>query len=261
MSEANPYRPPAARVEDVVNAAAETGEFVDGGQGVAAGRGWGWIADGFGFFKKQPGAWILITIVLGIIFIVLGLVPLLGAIATWVLYPVFAGGIMMGCHAAAEGGEIEVGHLFAGFKNRAGALVVIGLLSIVAWIIVMIPVFVVAGAGVFFGTMQGDPNAMAALGPSVLLAWLVTLGLAVPVYMALWFAPALVTLREIPPIEALKQSFRGCLKNVVPFLVYGIVVMVLTILAAIPLGLGLLVMMPVIMASVYVAYGDIFFRS
>ena len=31
--------------------------------------------------------------------------------------------------------------------------------------------------------------------------------------------------------------------------------------AAIPLGLGLLVMMPVIMASVYVAYGEIFFRS
>jgi uncharacterized membrane protein len=79
--------------------------------------------------------------------------------------------------------------------------------------------------------------------------------------MALWFAPALVVLRELPPIQALKQSFRGCLKNIVPFLVYGLVAMVLTVLAAIPFGLGLLVMMPVIMASVYVAYGEIFFRS
>ena len=261
MSEANPYRPPAAHVEDVVRVATDSGEFVDGGQSLSAGRGWGWIAGGFGMFKTKPVTWILITIVLGIIFIVMGLVPVLGALATWVLYPVFAGGIMLGCHAVAQGGEIGVGHIFSGFKHRAGGLMVIGLLSIVAWIVVMLPIFLVAGASVFFGTMRGDPQAMAAIGPNVILAWLITLALAVPVYMALWFAPALVVLREVPPVEALKQSFRGCLKNVVPFLVYGFVVMVLTIVAAIPLGLGLLVMMPVIMASVYVAYGEIFFRS
>ena len=261
MSEPNPYRPPAARVEDVVNAAADSGEFVDGGQSVAAGRGWGWIAEGFGLFKRQPGTWILITIILGVLFIAMGLVPVLGALGTWVLSPVFAGGIMLGCHAAAQGGEIEVGHIFAGFRNRGGSLVMIGLLSIVAWIVVMIPVFIVAGAGIFFGTMRGDAQAMAAIGPGVLLAWLVTLALAVPVYMALWFAPALVALREIAPVEALKQSFRGCLKNVIPFLVYGLVLTVLLVVAAIPFGLGLLVMMPVLMASVYIAYAEIFFRS
>lgn len=261
MSEANPYRPPAAHVEDVVSAAAQAGEFVDGGQTLSAGRGWGWIAGGFGMFKTKPVTWILITIVLFVLFLVMSLVPVLGGLATVVLYPVFAGGIMLGCHAAAHGDELEVGHVFAGFRNRAGNLAVIGLLSIVAWIIVMIPVIAVIGAGAFFGLIGGDPQAVAAIGPTVVIAWLVMLGLAVPVYMALWFAPALVVLRELPPIEALKQSFRGCLKNILPFLVYGLVAMVLTVLAAIPFGLGLLVMMPVIMASVYVAYGEIFFRT
>jgi uncharacterized membrane protein len=261
MSEANPYRPPAAHVADVASVTAQSAEFIDGGQGLSAGRGWGWITGGFGMFKAKPVTWILITIVLGVIFIVMGLIPVLGALATWVLYPVFAGGIMLGCHALAHGDELEVGHIFAGFKNNAGSLAVIGLLSIVAWIIVMIPVIAVIGAGAFFGLIGGDPQAAAAIGPGVAIAWLVALGLAVPVYMALWFAPALVVLRELPPIEALKQSFRGCLKNVIPFLVYGLIAMVLTVLAAIPLGLGLLVMMPVIMASVYVAYGEIFFRS
>jgi uncharacterized membrane protein len=90
---------------------------------------------------------------------------------------------------------------------------------------------------------------------------LLAIGLAVPIYMALWFAPALVVLRETPPIEALKQSFRGCLHNIVPFLVYGVVVTVLSIIAVIPFGLGLLVLMPVIMASVYVAFCDIFFSA
>jgi len=261
MSEANPYRPPEARVEDVVSAATYSGEFVDGGRGLSAGRGWGWIVGGFGMFKSKPGTWILITIVLGILFIGMSLVPVLGALATWVLYPVFAGGIMLGCHALAQGDEFGVSHIFAGFRNRAGNLAVIGLLSIVAWIIVMIPLVVVIGTGALFGMMRGDAEGMAAMGPGVAIAWLLMLGLAVPVYMALWFAPALVVLRELSPVEALKQSFRGCLKNIIPFLVYGLATLVLTLIAAIPLGLGLLVMMPVIMASVYVAYGEIFFRS
>ena len=80
MSEANPYRPPAARVEDVVRPATDSGEFIDGGQALSAGRGWGWIAGGFRMFKSKPATWILITIVLGVIFIGMGLVPVLGAL-------------------------------------------------------------------------------------------------------------------------------------------------------------------------------------
>jgi uncharacterized membrane protein len=96
------------------------------------------------------------------------------------------------------------------------------------------------------------------MGASVMLAWLVALALSIPIYMALWFAPALVVLREMPPLEAIKASFLGCLKNILPFLVYSIVVMVLGIVAAIPLGLGWLVLGPTLIASVYVSYRDIY---
>ena len=255
MSDPNPN--PVERVDAVADAAA----FVAGGRGLDAARGWAWIAEGFQLFKRKAGTWILITIVLGVIFIGLGLIPVVGALASWALYPVFAGGIMLGCDSLAREGELEFGHLFAGFRSRAGDLVVIGLLSIVAWIIVIIPIILAMGASAFFATMGGDPDALAAIGPGVVVAWLLVMGLAVPVYMALWFAPALVVLRGIPPIEALKQSFRGCLRNVVPFFLYGIVAMVLGMIAVIPLGLGLLVLMPVIMASVYVAFRDIFFHA
>ena len=43
-----------------------------------------------------------------------------------------------------------------------------------------------------------------------------------------------------------------------PFLIYSIVLLVLGIVAAIPLGLGWLVLGPVAIASVYVAYRDIY---
>jgi uncharacterized membrane protein len=57
----------------------------------------------------------------------------------------------------------------------------------------------------------------------------------------------------------MKESFTGCLKNIVPFLVYGIVAMVLGILASIPMALGWLVLGPVLAASMYTAYRDIYF--
>ena len=237
------------------------GESMTGGRAVGAGQGWTWIAEGFGLFKKAPGIWIAVVIILLVIAIVFAFIPLLGAVATFLLMPVFVGGLMLGCRALQGGGELELGHLFAGFKEQTGNLLVIGALAIGGWIIVMLPVVAIVGAGAIFGAMRGDAAGAAALGGSFMLAWLVAMALSIPIYMALWFAPALVVLRGMAPVAALRESFLGCLKNILPFLVYSIVVMVLGILAAIPLGLGWLVLGPTLIASVYVSYRDIFGTS
>jgi hypothetical protein len=202
--------------------------------------------------------WIALVIVLIVILLVLAFIPLLGAVATFLLMPLFLGGLMLGCRALQGGGGLEVGHLFAGFKEHTGNLIVLGALAIGGWIIVMLPVIAIVGAGTLFGLMRGDAAGAAAMGGSFLLAWLVAMALSIPIYMALWFAPALVVLRGLAPVAAIKESFFGCLKNMVPFLIYGIVLLVLGIVAAIPLGLGWLVLGPVAIASVYTAYRDIY---
>ena len=61
---------------------------------------------------------------------------------------------------------------------------------------------------------------MAGLGVGM-LGLLVALALSLVVAMAIWFAPALVVLRDVAPVEAMKASFAACLKNTVPLLVYG----------------------------------------
>jgi len=61
-------------------------------------------------------------------------------------------------------------------------------------------------------------------------------------------------------IDALKGSFFGCLKNILPFLIYGLILMVASFIATIPLLLGWLVLGPVIGASVYTAYRDIYLK-
>jgi uncharacterized membrane protein len=86
----------------------------------------------------------------------------------------------------------------------------------------------------------------------------VMLFLMIPLLMAYWFAPALVMMHDIAPMAAMKASFRGCLRNIVPFIVYFFVMVVLAFVAMIPIGLGMLVWIPVAMASNYVGYRRIF---
>ena len=76
--------------------------------------------------------------------------------------------------------------------------------------------------------------------------------------MAVWFAPALVVLRGLEPWAAMKVSFCGCLRNVMPFLVYGLIGIVLAVVATIPFALGWLVLGPLTIASIYTSYCDIF---
>jgi uncharacterized membrane protein len=81
-----------------------------------------------------------------------------------------------------------------------------------------------------------------------------------PVFMAMWFAPPLVVFHQQGAVEAMKNSFFACLKNIVPFLLYSVILFVAAIVASIPFGLGWLVLGPVIAASLYTGYRDLFFE-
>ena len=38
-----------------------------------------------------------------------------------------------------------------------------------------------------------------------------------PLMMMIWFAPALITQHRISPVDALRMSFMGCLRNILSF--------------------------------------------
>ncbi len=260
MSTPNPYAAPRAPVADA--ASPQQGNFIPGGQGVPAGNGWTWIAEGWGLFKHQPGVWIGIVVVLLVISVIAAFIPVIGSIGMMVLFPVFTAGIMMGCRAIDEGGDLQFSHLFAGFRERLGTLAAVGAIYLVATMVIALVVGIVTGVGMvamMSGGGANDPAAAAGALTSILLASLVMLALMLPVIMAVWFAPQLVVFNERGALDAMKESFSGCLRNIVPFLVYGIIAMVLAILASIPLALGWLVLGPVLAASMYTAYRDIYF--
>lgn len=234
---------------------------------VDAGRGVSWWSEGWRLFTPGVGVWLLIMIILIGLHVVGAFIPVVGSLAMQILFPVFTGGLMLGCRAIDRGNPLTVGHLFGGFSQRTGPLVVVGLiytgLAILIMLVVagmMIAIFGVAILGMLTG--DADPSqtgvALGSVVVAVLLGILFFLLLLLPLIMAIWFAPALVMLGGLSPGAAMKASFYGCLQNIIPFLVYGAIGIVLAIIATIPFGLGWFVLGPVAIASVYASYCDIF---
>lgn len=231
---------------------------------VDAGQGWQWIVEGFGLFRKNPPIWIALFVAYFLIVIVVSIIPVVGPLVMTLLAPVFTAGFMLACRAVEQGDELELGYLFAGFKHNTGQLITVGGLYLVGSIIIL-GLMMMGGGGAILGAaalnqMQGlEPNQVmvGAMG-GMLIALLVAMALLVPLLMAYWFAPVLVVFRNLSAVEAMKLSFFGCLRNLLPFLVYGVIAFVLMMVAMIPFGLGMLVLVPVLNASIYAGYKDIF---
>lgn len=256
MAEINPYQTPQASVADVAQGDAT---LLTDPRSVDAGRGIAWLMAGWERFRQTPGIWIAITVIGILVFLVLGMIPIIGGLASPLLSMIFAGGVMLGCRAMDRGEELSVAHLFAGFQSHLNPLLVIGALYLAGVFAAVLIASIVTG-GTLFSFARGGVDLGTALG-SMLLVFLVVAGLMVPIAMAVWFAPALSVLHDVAPTQALRLSFRGCLRNILPFLVYGVLGLILGALATIPFGLGWLVLLPVMAGSVYAAYRDIFVQQ
>jgi len=227
-----------------------------GPRSLPAGAGPAWLASGWELFRRNWGIWVGIAAVVMVLTAVAGMIPVLGAVALNLLLPVFGGGLMLGCRAQDSGERLTIGHLFAGFRVNTGALVGVGALYLAAMMVLGLLVGLLGmGSVQMAGGAEGAPPQ---IGIGVLLVTLVAVALYVPVAMAVWFAPALVALRGLGTLDAVKLSFFGCLRNIVPFLIHGLILFVLALLASIPMGLGFLVLVPVAVGSQYAAYKAIF---
>lgn len=226
---------------------------------VPASHGMSWITAGFALFRRSPWVWIAITLVAVVSASLLSLIPA-GTLVVSLVTPVITAGIMLGCRALDEGQPLEVAHLFAGFQQRTGALIMSGLLYLALLLGILLLVGLISLViGVQMPDSSVDVEELPVIDPLFLLLLLVSLALIAPVAMAYYFAAALIVFHhQLGVVGAFRLSFRGCLQNVSPFLVYGLLILMLGLLALLPLMLGILVLMPIIFASTYVAYKDIF---
>jgi uncharacterized membrane protein len=227
---------------------------------VEAARGWDWLVEAFGMFKQAAGVWIGITVVYVVIVLIASTIRG-GSLITSLFGPTFTAGIVLGCSSQASGQGVKLEHLFAGFRGgRFGALVLLAVIELVAVIALALVCGLIAvlGLGLSPGAFASGQMPPEQYFLPLALVVLIALALYVPILMGMWLSPALVVLRGIAPWEAFKLSFHACLANVVPFLLYGIVGLVIAVFATIPFGLGWLVAAPVFFISVYTSYRDLF---
>jgi uncharacterized membrane protein len=235
---------------------------------LSSGYGASWWGEGWRIFAAAPGTWIGITVILLVMMFVMMIVPILGHIAQTLLLPVFAGGVMLGCNALARGEPLRIGHLFDGFgSGRFGALIVLGIVMLAAGIVLAVVcamIGVVAiGVGGFAALAAVDPthidlHLLTSLGIGLLIVLLVAFIGTALIAMAYWFAPALVVLNNEEPLRALAKSFAASWHNLGAMAIYGIIYIGFAIVATIPLGLGWLVLAPMIAGSCYAGWRTIF---
>ncbi len=282
----NPYQPPKVTVSDPVDTSES--RLVDPRK-LSAGRGWGWVQGGFKYFLISPTIWIVNVMILSVIKLTIGLIPLLGGLVNSILAPVFAGGLMLGCSAQGKGEQLKINHLFKGFQKNTGNLILAGILFFVAiFVLSIVVLFLVIALGggekLLVSLMESGASPslekMQSLNAVGSVSVLGGLALIIPLVMAYFFAPVLIVHYDLGAIKAMKLSFKGCLRNVIPFLVYGVVFLLLLVLVALPawFGLGiylsgnlggsillliisilaLLPLFSVVLTSIYVAYKEIF---
>lgn len=261
----NPYSPPSAVVADFLPAGGDAVFAVPAAR-LSAGRGVSWISEGWALFKAAPGMWIVALLILFGIQMALALIPILGSLVSIVIGPFFMAGLLAFAHGIARGEAADLGKLFIGLKQKTGALVAVALiyfLMVIALIVAFMAVgfFMLGGLSALTeGNMDGLINAFMNGGG---LAGLLILALAFVAVMTLvaaayWYAPGLVLYTDLGAGAALKESFRACLSNWLAFLVYGFLGLLLLVLGLITFGLGLLVVLPVMMASYYASFRDLF---
>jgi uncharacterized membrane protein len=235
-------------------------EFYATGRVVPAANGWKWIVDGWALFMRAPGMWIGIALLWMVLLLAVGFIPVVGTLATPIVGIAFAAGLVLGCRALDQGGELKVEHLFAGFRERFGTLASVGLIYLAAAILITLVTALAVGFKLYALLSAGPADAEAIIELLLLAALtvLIWVALMLPVVMAAWFAPCLVVFRHMGAMQAMRASFAGCLKNFVPFLLYGLVLLVPAILATIPFALGWLVLAPLVITSLYTSYKDIY---
>ena len=239
---------------------------------VGASHGWRWIAQGALIFRRNPSAWIMLIVALFIASRVVFAVPLLGALAL-LLVPNFLAGLCHGAQAVEQGKPLRFGYLASGFLKNAAALITLGGISLVGQLLTLMAMTAVGGEAftaiskTLTAAGSATPatvDAMRAAAPDVMKALIAGIAISLPLMMAAWFAPLLVFFDDMKPLPALALSLWACVKNALPLLIYGVIV-ISTMVLLMPLSLAtrqpdlaLWLLAPLLVPSIYASYRDLF---
>jgi uncharacterized membrane protein len=187
-----------------------------------------WFKGAIDLLMQNPMPLMVIALLCSIGTSVLSMVPVLGGLAVALLAPVLAAGMMFAFREQHEGRGAQIEHLFRGFQEpgRLVPLVILGVPTVIAVVLVLFIVFATVGAAALqLATSAAASSStldFATIGVSAMIACLFGFLLMLAALALVIFAVPRVMFDGVEPVAAMKESLAASLSNFGPLLIFGL---------------------------------------
>lgn len=228
-------------------------------QKVPVGNVSGWFKYGWGIFAKAWLMWIIALIGFFVISLILGFIPFIGQIATAALSPVVGLATVFMVRNIEHTGSVNFSSVTENLKAKSQPLLIFIGIAVGFSILSVLLIKVMAGSGAAVGSMSGaDGMQMAGGMMGAMFGGIITLTLGLIYAMGAFFAFPLISATDVAAIDAFKASFKASIVNFIPCLAYGLIIFILSFGALLTLGLGFLILGPVLVGANYQAAREMF---
>lgn len=223
-----------------------------------------WLGAGWYAFKTNPGAWLALSIVFLLVIMLLGMLPFVGIPLIILFIPLLLAGLLVTAHKSLTGSLAQVEDLLLGFNDERfrKPLLLLGAMMVAGSMLLFAALYPLSAEVLKALYLPGSDARVAAalteLGQSSPVGLMLQLGIIGVVLMAFFYATPLVVFEAQMPLDAVSTSLLACLRNLVPLVLFGVMTIVLGILASFAFGLGYLVLIPVLTGASYASFRDVF---
>jgi uncharacterized membrane protein len=209
-----------------------------------------WYEEAMRLWKRSPARWGALAVATLATYALLSRLPGSGSLLGKLFTPLVGAGMVVASFAADRGEPVRLVHAVSAFAAPAGAIAAIVLTNVIMLLGEAVTAWWIADVNVL--VQEGEYDTLS-IADSVGI-YIVDVLMSLP----FTFIPYHVLLERADPVAAFSASFRAFSLNALPLMIYGAVSIVLVAFAALTLGLGFLVALPLWVAASYAAWKDIF---
>ncbi|MBK7899741.1 MAG: hypothetical protein KA603_02395 [Azonexus sp.] len=241
--------------------------------------GWNWIVGGASLYRRNPPVLGLLVVAYWFTVVLLSAMPLIGTVLASLAVPGLSVGLMHSCRQLERRQTPALQTLYGGLRENPRTLAALGALYLACTLAILMLSSLADGGELLRFMLSGQPLDRETVESGRLMApATIVILLLAPVLMAYWFAPVLAAWHGLSVGKALFFSLMACWINWRAFLTYGIALALvaavlpgvvlavlllifpgaanfLTALVTVP---AMLVLAPIVFASFYVSYRDVF---
>jgi len=209
-----------------------------------------WFAEGMRLWKRGPATFAALAFITLVASIAFEPVPILGFVASNVIAPLIATGMLYASLAADRGDQPRLKHVIAPFTAPVNAQMTVVVAGLVTFSAEAFSAWQLTGANLFL-----PANDAANLPLRVVVAIYVA---GVIASLPLTFVPFAAFFDGDGMRRAFAISVRAFARNVPPLALYAAISLGLLLLGLATMGVGLVLVLPWMAAASYVAWKDIF---